>query len=79
MRLFQALQNFHPRAQTDNLNADPMNFIRTTNAVCRLNSSIMRQKAIRDAKRSPSTPEQNPSPSNSPIQGLSGVIAPSCT
>jgi hypothetical protein len=83
VRLFQALQNFHPKAQAHTLNADPMTFIRTTNAVCRLNSSIMQHQSIRDAKSTnplpPSAPEQNSPPSNPPVQGLSSVITPSCT
>jgi hypothetical protein len=44
MRLFQTLQNFHVHAPAHDLNTDPMNFIRTTNAVCRLSSSVLKHK-----------------------------------
>src|SRR5262249_52768866 len=44
MRLFETLNNFHPNANATQLQADPANFIRATNAVCRLTSTIRRSK-----------------------------------
>jgi hypothetical protein len=44
MRLFQTLQNFHLQAPAHDLSTDPMSFIRTTNAVCRLSSSVLQHK-----------------------------------